>query len=81
MMARTNPIRVMMDQYGERVGEVAGVHDAILVDTQSNFDRILKWTDPLDLALDRIHINLSGHMLLARAFLQQVGFSWERSQG
>jgi lysophospholipase L1-like esterase len=73
-----NPMRVMMDQYGKRVGEIAAVHEAILVETQKNFDRILKWTDPLDLADDRVHINLSGHMILARAFLEQVGFSWER---
>ena len=74
-----NPMRVMMDQYGEQVGEVATVHEAILVDTQRNFDRILKWTDPLDLADDHVHINLSGHMILARAFLDQVGFSWKRN--
>jgi len=74
-----NPMRVMMDQYGEQVGEVAAVHEAILVDTQRNFDRILKWTDPLDLADDHVHINLSGHMILARAFLDQVGFSWKRN--
>jgi len=74
-----NPMRVMMDQYGEQVGEVAAVHEAILVDTQRNFDRILNWTDPLDLADDHVHINLSGHMILARAFLDQVGFSWKRN--
>ena len=74
-----DPMRVMMDHFGELVGEVAAAHDAILVDTQSNFDRILKWTDPLDLALDRIHLNLPGHMILARAFLQQINFSWDRT--
>jgi lysophospholipase L1-like esterase len=74
-----DPMRVMMDHYGELVAEVAAAHDAILVDTQSNFDRILRWTDPLDLALDRIHLNLPGHMILARAFLQQINFSWGRT--
>jgi lysophospholipase L1-like esterase len=74
-----DPMRVMMDHYGELVAEVAAAHDAILVDTQSNFDRILKWTNPLDLALDRIHLNLLGHMILARAFLQQINFSWDRT--
>ena len=74
-----DPMRVMMDHYGELVGEVAAAHDAILVDTQSNFDLILRWTDPLDLALDRIHLNLPGHMILARAFLQQINFSWGRT--
>jgi lysophospholipase L1-like esterase len=73
-----DPMRAMMDHYGELVGEIAAEHDAVLVNTQRYFDRILKWTDPLDLASDRVHINLSGHMILARAFLEQVGFSWER---
>jgi lysophospholipase L1-like esterase len=74
-----DPMRVMMDHYGELVAEVAAAHDAILVDTQRNFDRILRWTDPLDLALDRIHLNLPGHMILTRAFLQQINFSWDRT--
>ena len=74
-----DPIRVMMDHYGELVAEVAAAQDAILVDTQSNFDRILKWTNPLELALDRIHLNLAGHMILARVFLQQINFSWDRT--
>jgi len=74
-----DPMRVMMDHYGELVAEVAAAQDAILVDTQSNFDRILKWTNPLELALDRIHLNLAGHMILARVFLQQINFSWDRT--
>ena len=74
-----DPMRVMMDHYGELVAEVAAAHDAFLVDTQSNFDRILKWTNPLELAFDRIHLNLPGHMILARAFLQQINFSWDRT--
>jgi lysophospholipase L1-like esterase len=74
-----DPMRVMMDDYGELVAEVAAAQDAILVDTQINFDRILKWTNPLELALDRIHLNLAGHMILARAFLQQINFSWDRT--
>jgi lysophospholipase L1-like esterase len=74
-----DPMRVMMDDYGELVAEVAAAQNAILVDTQTNFDRILKWTNPLELALDRIHLNLAGHMILARAFLQQINFSWDRT--
>jgi len=33
----------------------------------------------MHLAVDRIHLNLAGHMVLARAFLQSIGYSWERS--
>lgn len=74
-----DPMRAMMDHYGGLVKEVAASHNGILVDTQSHFDRILKWTDPMELALDRVHLNLPGHMVLARAFLEQIEFSWDKS--
>jgi len=32
---------------------------------------------PEELADDRVHVNAVGHMILARAFLQAVGFSWQ----
>jgi lysophospholipase L1-like esterase len=75
---RQAPLRSMMDRYGELVKEAAENKDAILVDTQAYFDRVLKFTDPLQLAEDRVHVNLSGHMILARAFLDGIGFDWER---
>ena len=78
---RQEPLRRMMDRYGELVKGAAEIEDAILVDTQAYFDRVLKWTDPLQLAEDRIHVNLTGHMILARAFLAGIGFDWERMPG
>jgi lysophospholipase L1-like esterase len=75
---RQAPLRSMMDRYGELVKEAAENKDAILVDTQAYFDRVLKFTDPLQLAEDRVHVNLSGHMILARAFLDGIGFDWQR---
>lgn len=74
-----DPLRMMMDRYGEVVKELASKHNAILVDSQAYFDRILSWMDPFDLAPDRVHINLTGHMILARAFLSSIEFSWERN--
>jgi hypothetical protein len=70
---------MMMDRYGEVVKELASKHNAILIDSQAYFDRILNWMDPFDLAPDRVHINLTGHMILARAFLSSIEFSWERT--
>ena len=75
-----DPLRAMMDSYGEVVKEQAARHDALFVDTQAHFDRVLKWIDPFDLASDRVHLNLTGHMILAWAFLETIGFSWERTQ-
>ena len=74
-----DPLRMMMDRYGEVVKELASKHNAILVDSQAYFDRVLNWMDPFDLAPDRVHINLTGHMILARAFLSSIEFSWERN--
>jgi lysophospholipase L1-like esterase len=74
-----DPLRIMMDRYGEVVKELASKHNAILIDSQAYFDRILNWMDPFDLAPDRVHINLTGHMILARAFLSSIEFSWERN--
>lgn len=72
------PMRKLMDRYGAAVKEVAGRWDALLVDTQTCFDPIITFIDPLRLAMDRIHLNLAGHMILARAFLNSIEFAWER---
>jgi lysophospholipase L1-like esterase len=72
------PMRAMMDQFGAAVGEVAARHQALLVDSQAAFNPLIDKVNPLQLAMDRVHINLAGHMVLARGFLREVGFSWNR---
>lgn len=67
------PMRAMMDQYGLIVGDIAARHDAILVDTQAAFDAVLRYIPPAALSQDRVHPNLTGHMVLARAFLRGIG--------
>lgn len=74
-------LRSMMDRYGEIVKEVAKSEKAFLVDTQAYFDRAIEWMDPLKLAEDRVHVNLTGHMIIARAFLNGIGFPWDRKPG
>jgi len=70
---RGEPTRAMMDQYGHIVAEVAARHDAILVDTQAAFDAVLRYVPPVELSHDRVHPGLTGHMILARAFLHGIG--------
>jgi len=36
----------------------------------------LKHNHPAAYAGDRVHPNLTGHMVIARAFLNAVGFEW-----
>ncbi len=70
----SDPMREMMDSYGEAVRQIAGRQDALFVDTQAAFDAVMKTTGPLSLSEDRVHPNRTGHMVLAQAFLEAVGF-------
>jgi lysophospholipase L1-like esterase len=73
---RTVPMRAMMDRYGEAVRKLAAAHSAVLVDAQAAVDAALRELAPEELADDRVHVNAVGHMILARAFLKAVDFSW-----
>jgi lysophospholipase L1-like esterase len=75
---RADPMRAAMDRYGAVVRRLAAEWDALLVDTQAAFDGILQHVYPGFLAADRVHPNLIGHTVLARAFLDAVGFDWSR---
>jgi lysophospholipase L1-like esterase len=73
---RAEPLRAKMDEYGGVVRDLAGRYEAIFVDTQAAFDNILTELHPMALAADRVHPNLTGHMILARAFLNAVDYTW-----
>ncbi len=73
---RSEPMRAMMDQYGQVVAHLAEKHGAVFVDTQAAFDDALRSVHNMSLAGDRIHPSLSGHMILARAFLDAVEYKW-----
>ncbi len=74
--SRVDPMRSMMDRYGRVVQRLAPQYQAVFVDTQAALDAALGCTDALSLAADRVHPNLTGHMILARTFLSAVGFSY-----
>jgi len=71
---RKDAMRAHMDEYSGYVKEIAARHKTYFVDTQAAFDRLLTTVDPTELADDRIHPNLIGHTVLARAFLRGIGF-------
>jgi lysophospholipase L1-like esterase len=72
---RTDPMRAKMDLYGEITKRLANEFDAVLVDTQTAFDRYLKFQSTQSLCGDRVHPNGVGHMILARAFLSALGIN------
>lgn len=75
---KNDAMRRMMDSYGQIVKETAERHGTVFVDTQEAIDRLLAHLYPATLAWDRVHPNAIGHMTLARAFLNGIGFDWSR---
>lgn len=73
---RQDPMRIRMDQYGEIVKKLAEEYGAVLVDTQQAFDDFLQYNHPMVINWDRIHPNVMGHCILAKAFLKAVGYQW-----
>ena len=74
---RTDPMRARMDIYGTIVKTLASEFSAVLVDTQAAFDTYLGHRPWQTLCADRVHPNLSGHMIIARAWLTSLGFNWQ----
>jgi lysophospholipase L1-like esterase len=71
-------MRAMMDRYGAAVKRIAAEEGTLFVDTQAAFNRVLETLYPAALAWDRVHPTQAGHMILARAFLNAVGFDWSK---
>jgi lysophospholipase L1-like esterase len=70
---RTEAMRARMDQYGAIVRKIAARHDAVFVDTQAAFDSVLRHLHPNAIARDRVHPNIIGHAIIARALLNAIG--------
>jgi lysophospholipase L1-like esterase len=76
---RQDDMRQKMDQYGTVVKRIAEENDALFIDTQAAFDSVLKELYSAALALDRVHPTQTGHMVLARAFLNKIDFDWSKN--
>ena len=72
----TDPMRAAMDRYAAATRAIAEELDALFVDTQKPFDTYLRHHHPNQLCWDRIHPSATGHMLIAKAWLDAVGFEW-----
>lgn len=72
-------MRAEMDRYGAAVKRVAEEFGCLFVDTQMAFGPVLESIYPATLAWDRVHPNPVGHMVLAKALLNAVGFEWEKA--
>ncbi|GIN56412.1 lipase [Lederbergia ruris] len=71
-------MREKMDQYGKVVEKIANEEDCLLINTQAAFNKVLKNLYPAAIAWDRVHPNATGHTVLAKAFLNRIGFNWAK---
>jgi lysophospholipase L1-like esterase len=70
---RADAMRKRMDEYGAIVKEISQKHGALFIDTQAAFDAVLQHMHPNAIAWDRVHPNIVGHAIIARAFLNAIG--------
>jgi lysophospholipase L1-like esterase len=70
------PMRKMVDKYGEAVKKLAKRHSCILVDVQTAFNKYLRYYSAQSITWDRIHPDVVGHTIIAKSFLNAIGFEW-----
>ena len=75
---RQDAMRRRMDEYGAIVKSVAAEFGTLCVDTQAAFDAVLAHRYSGMIAWDRVHPNLIGATVLARALLAALDFDYGR---
>jgi lysophospholipase L1-like esterase len=75
---KADAMRAAMDRYGAAVKRVALARKTVFVDSQAAFDDVLKTYYPASIMWDRVHLDHVGSMVLARAIVNALGFSWTR---
>jgi lysophospholipase L1-like esterase len=74
---REDPMRRMMEDYARVAKALAEKYRLVFVDLQAAFDSYFQYYSPQTIAWDRIHPNVTGHVLIARAILSAIGYTWQ----
>ena len=75
---QADPMRRRMDTYGAVCRRLSEEYNTYFVDLQATFDRFFRYRHSASVAWDRVHPNQVGATLIARAFLEQADFNWNR---
>lgn len=78
---RQDPMRRMVEQYAAIARRTAESFKIPFIDIQSRADAFLRSLPSYTVSSDRVHSNLPGHMLIAKSFLDAVGFEWNPGDG
>lgn len=69
-------MRKRMDEYGAICRNLAEKHGCIFVDLQEVFDQYFEYRHSSYVAWDRVHPNLIGATMIAKAFLEKCDFDY-----
>lgn len=75
---KEDPMRCRMAEYGAIVKELAAEFGVVAVDLQKAFDDYFEEYPTASVNWDQIHPNIPGHCVIARAFLNGIGFEWTK---
>ena len=67
-------MRKRMDEYRAAMKEIAAERGIPCIDLQEEFVHILQYRYPAFITWDRIHPGMVGSVIIAKAFLREIGF-------
>lgn len=70
---KEEPLRAMVDKYNAGARSLCEKYGAVYVDAMEAFDEGMKYHHPCFYTWDRVHPQLGGHMVIAKAFLKAAG--------
>ncbi len=73
---RGDPMRKTVEEYAAIARRTAEKYKVPYIDVQAKVDRFLQSLSSYVISSDRVHPNLQGHMILAKAFLDAVRLDW-----
>lgn len=71
-----DPMRHALLAYQAAARALATTNGLLYIDAQAAVDRFLKQASVFGITMDRVHPNLQGSAVLAKAWLDAVGFDW-----
>ena len=69
-------MRADADRYREKVKDLAKEYGVLYADAQKDMDKYFQYYPAVYMSWDREHPNQVGHMILARALVNALGFEW-----
>lgn len=70
------PMRQSVERYATITKKLAQKYGIPYIDVQEKMDRFMEYLPAYMLSNDHVHPNTQGHMIIAKAFLDAIGFDW-----